>query len=111
MSSINISADIVASLKENVKKVPVAYRGKALAIYNKLKQYFAEEEKVDDQLESNGKDFEKSQWNITSNMDEIIKGNRKCTEEELKSVLPEYLKEGEVLNEESNDGARMQDYW
>lgn len=111
MSKINVSSDIIANLKENIKKVPVAHRGQALAIYNKLKQYFAEEEKVDDELEKNGKVFEKSQWDITTTMDQIIDGTRKCTDEELKSVLPEYLKEGEAVNEESNDGVKMQGYW
>jgi len=45
-------------------------------------------------------------------MDQIIDGTSKCDEEELKSIKPEFLKEGESQpTEEQNDGKRLEDYW
>merc|ERR1712010_442422 len=96
--------------KENVKLVPVAYRGKALAIYNLLKKYFEAESKCDDEMEVHNKEYEKNQWTSTSAMDEIIDGQRKVNEDELKSVT-DYLKEDEKVEDEANDGKRMDHYW
>jgi len=44
-------------------------------------------------------------------MDEIIAGQRKIEEEELKATTEEFLKEGETLEEEHNDGEKLKDYW
>lgn len=107
---MNNNTEILDKLKENVKKVPVAYRGKALAIYNLLKKYFDAESKVEDEMEVHNKEYEKNQWTSTSAMDEIIDGQRKVNEDEIKSVT-DYLKEDEKVEDEANDGKRMDGYW
>jgi len=61
-------------------------------------------------MQVNSKEYEKAQWDITTKMDQIIDGSRKCDEEELKSTT-EFLKEGEAINDESNDGKRLEGYW
>lgn len=57
------------------------------------------------------KEFETVQWDITGKMDQIIEGSRKCNEEELKSVLPEFLKEGQTVSEDYNQGKKIPEYW
>jgi len=107
---MNNSTEILDKLKENVKLVPVAYRGKALAIYNLLKKYFEAESKCDDELDVFNKEYEKNQWTSTSAMDEIIDGQRKVNEDELKGVN-DYLNDDEKVEDEANDGKKMEGYW
>merc|ERR1719264_2009433 len=61
-------------------------------------------------MEVYNKEYEKNQWTSTSAMDEIIDGQRKVNEDELKSVT-DYLKEDEKVEDEANDGKRMDHYW
>merc|ERR1719362_1549643 len=61
-------------------------------------------------MEVHNKEYEKNQWTSTSAMDEIIDDQRKVNEDELKGVN-DYLNDDEKVEDEANDGKKMEGYW
>ena len=110
MSKQNVASEIIEEFKKKIATIPLNQRLSAIAVYNKLKQYTTSEDILDEKIAVISKEFEGQQWKITTKVDHIISGERKCDEDELK-VVEEFLNEGETIKPEDNDGAKMVGFW
>jgi len=106
----NDNTKILAEFKAKIDKVPIAERGRALAIYNTLCKWIKEDDASDEACKNNLKTFEDAQVKITTKSDEVIEGKRKAVEEELE-ICKEFLNEGEEIKDEDNDSKTIPDYW
>ena len=106
----NDNIAIMADFKKLLPTVPLQQRGKALALYNIMKNWCKADDASDVICEVNMAEFAEAELKITAESDAIIEGARPCTESELEATK-DFLGEDEQIKPEDNDGKPIDGYW
>jgi nucleosome assembly protein 1-like 1 len=106
----NDNIAIMADFKKLLPTVPLQQRGKALALYNIMKNWCKADDASDVICENHMEEFSKAELLITADSDAIIEGARPCTESELEATK-DFLGEDEQIKPEDNDGKPIDAYW